>query len=61
MKTDYDTIRLSLACERLKTAINNQPTVVPNGYIMLKKGKTLYTLTASGVMVVEDMRKVERY
>jgi hypothetical protein len=60
MNNEYDNIRLANACNRLRKAIDNRDTT-PSGLIMAKKGKTLYTLTTSGVMVVEDMRKVERY
>jgi predicted transcriptional regulator len=60
MKTEYDDIRLAIACDRLRKAIDSHDTT-PSGLIMAKKGKTLYTLTTSGAMVIEDMRKVERY
>ena len=60
MKTEYDDIRLAIACDKLRTAINSRDTTV-NGYMMVRKVKTLYTLTASGSAVLENMRKVERY
>ena len=60
MNNEYDNICLANACNRLRKAIDNRDTTV-NGYIMAKKGKTLYTLTASGSAVLENMRKVERY
>ena len=47
MKEEYDSIRLAIACDKLKSALDNRDTR-PNGLIMTKKGTTLYTLTVSG-------------
>jgi hypothetical protein len=44
---EYDSIRLATACDKLRSALDARDTTV-NGYIMAKKGKTLYTLTTSG-------------
>jgi hypothetical protein len=60
MNNEYDDMRLAIACDKLRKAIDSRDTTTI-GLIMAKKGKTLYTLTTSGAMVVEDMRKVEKY
>jgi len=57
---EYNEIRLAIACDALRSAINAQVNPTENEKRIAPKGKTLYTLTVSGAACeLENLRKLD--
>jgi hypothetical protein len=57
---EYNDIRLAIACDALRSALDNRVRSSDSQVRIAPKGKTLYTLTVSGAACeLENMRRLD--
>jgi hypothetical protein len=57
---EYNDIRLAIACDALRTALDNRVKSSDSEVRIAPKGKTLYTLTISGAACeLETLRRLD--